>query len=100
MPEAPSPAAPMLEVSGVTHWFDVSKPWLQRTLAREPRRRLRAVDEVTFSVPRGTTLSLVGESGCGKSTIARLSVGLLSPEGGEIRFEGAPLSAARAQGDD
>jgi peptide/nickel transport system ATP-binding protein len=98
MPEAPlQAAAPMLEMDGVSHWFDVSRPWLQRTLAREPRRRLRAVDDVSFRVPRGTTLSLVGESGCGKSTVARLAVGLLTPGAGEIRFEGQALSAVRSQ---
>jgi peptide/nickel transport system ATP-binding protein len=102
MPEAPLPAdvsvnAPMLEAIALSHYFDVSKPWLQRLLAREPRLTLRAVDDVSFAIPRGTTLSLVGESGCGKSTVARLAVGLYTPSGGEIRFEGKPLSAARAQ---
>ncbi len=90
-------AVPMLEASGVSQWFDVSRPWLQRLLSREPRLLLRAVDDVSFSVPRGTTLSLVGESGCGKSTVARLAVGLLTPGAGDIRFEGQPLSTARAQ---
>ena len=89
--------APMLEATGVSHYFDVSKPWLQRVIAHEPRLSLRAVDDVSFAIPRGTTLSLVGESGCGKSTVARLAVGLYAPSAGEIRFEGQPLSAARAQ---
>ncbi|HEY8290140.1 MAG TPA: oligopeptide/dipeptide ABC transporter ATP-binding protein [Acetobacteraceae bacterium] len=91
------PDAPVLEAVGVSHFFDVSRPWLQRMMAREPRRRLRAVDAVSFSIPRGATLALVGESGCGKSTVARLSVGLLAPSEGEILFEGQPLSSARAQ---
>jgi len=81
----------------VSRTFDVSRPWLTRTLAREPRQTLRAVDEVSFSIPRGTTLSLVGESGCGKSTVARLAVGLYTPSAGSILFEGVNLSAARAQ---
>jgi peptide/nickel transport system ATP-binding protein len=102
MPEAPTPApaateAPMLEARAVTHYFDVSKPWLQRVIAREPPQSLRAVDDVSFAIARGTTLSLVGESGCGKSTIARIAVGLYPPSEGEIRFEGQPLSSARAQ---
>jgi peptide/nickel transport system ATP-binding protein len=102
MPEAPLPAeavrtAPVLEVRGVTRIFDVSRPWLQRTLAREGRTLLRAVDDVTFEIERGTTLALVGESGCGKSTVARMVVGLLPPTAGEIHFEGQPLSTARAQ---
>ncbi len=104
MPEAPLPApavttAPMLEAIDVSHVFDVSRPPLQRLLAREGKQSLQAVDGVSFAIPRGTTLSLVGESGCGKSTVARLAVGLYTPSAGEIRFEGKPLSAARAQPD-
>ena len=87
----------VLEADHLSRSFDVSRPWLQRTLAREPRQTLRAVDEVTFAIPVGTTLSLVGESGCGKSTVARLAVGLYPPSAGTIRFEGQNLSAARAQ---
>ncbi|CAH2604990.1 murein tripeptide ABC transporter/oligopeptide ABC transporter ATP binding subunit OppF [Rhodovastum atsumiense] len=100
MPEGSLRAASgpvVLEAIEVSRSFDVSRPWLQRKLAREKRAVLRAVDDVSFAIPRGTTLSLVGESGCGKSTVARLSVGLYPPSGGEIRFEGQPLSAARAQ---
>ena len=87
----------VLEASSVSRHFDVSRPWLQRTLARQGRLTLRAVDEVSFAIGRGTTLSLVGESGCGKSTMARLAVGLYEPTAGDIRFEGVALSSARAQ---
>ncbi len=87
----------VLEAVKVSRTFDVSKPWLQRMLSGSGKRTLRAVDEVSFSIPRGTTLSLVGESGCGKSTVARLAVGLYPPSSGDIRFEGQSLSAARAQ---
>jgi peptide/nickel transport system ATP-binding protein len=90
-------SGPTLEARGVSRFFDVSKPWLQRTLSREPKRSLRAVDNVSFAIAPGTTLSLVGESGCGKSTIARLAVGLYAPTAGDIRFEGQNLSSARAQ---
>ena len=89
--------ADVMEAVGVSRVFDVSKPWLQRKLSGSGRRYLRAVDEVSFAIPKGTTLSLVGESGCGKSTMARLAVGLYPPSAGEIRFEGQPLSSARAQ---
>jgi peptide/nickel transport system ATP-binding protein len=91
------PEAPTLEAQDITRMFDVSRPWLQRVLAHEPRLLLRAVDNASFAISRGSTLSLVGESGCGKSTIARMAVGLMPPSGGEIRFEGNPLSTARAQ---
>ena len=90
-------AARILETIALTHDFDVSKPWLQRTLTREPPRRLRAVDNVSFHIDAGTTFALVGESGCGKSTIARLAVGLYTPSEGDILFENQHLSAARAQ---
>jgi len=87
----------VLEAAGVCRYFDVSRPWLQRTLAGQGRQTLRAVDDVSFAIPRGATLSLVGESGCGKSTVARLAVGLYTPTAGTMQFEGVALSAARAQ---
>jgi peptide/nickel transport system ATP-binding protein len=90
---------PMFEATGISRVFDVSRPWLQRALAGEKRMTLRAVDEVSFAIPRGATMSLVGESGCGKSTIARMAVGLYQPSGGEIFFEGQTLAAARTQPD-
>jgi peptide/nickel transport system ATP-binding protein len=89
---------PILEAVSVTHDFDVSPPSLQRLLSGEKRRFLRAVNDVSFAIQPGTTLSLVGESGCGKSTIARLCVGLYTPKRGEIRFEGITLAEARKQG--
>ena len=87
----------ILEARNVTHQFDVSRPFLQRTLARETRKTLRAVDGVSFTLPRGTTLALVGESGCGKTTIARLAVGLYTPASGSMRFAGENIAAARAR---
>jgi peptide/nickel transport system ATP-binding protein len=86
-----------LEAVAVSHFFDVSRPFLQRVLARKPRRSLRAVDDVSFTITQGTTFALVGESGCGKSTIARLAVGLYRPSNGDILFENQALSSARAQ---
>ena len=67
---------PLVEVHDAARWFDVSAPWLERVLSRKPRSILRAVDGVSFSIRKGETLALVGESGCGKSTIARMLVGL------------------------
>jgi peptide/nickel transport system ATP-binding protein len=79
---------PLLSLSGVSRDFDVSPPWLNRLIERAPRRLLRAVDDVSFEVARGETLALVGESGCGKSTVARLIVGLYAPSAGHIEFRG------------
>ncbi len=86
-----------MEAVAVSHRFDVSRPLLQRMFNGEPKRFLRAVDDVSFAIPTGTTFALVGESGCGKSTIARLAVGLYEPGDGDILFEGRPLSSVRAQ---
>ncbi|MEP6942083.1 MAG: ABC transporter ATP-binding protein [Betaproteobacteria bacterium] len=81
-------APPLLELDDVARYFDVSLPWLNRVIERVPRQSLRAVDGVSFAIAKGETLGLVGESGCGKSTVARLIVGLYRPTRGTIRFEG------------
>ena len=79
---------PLLKLESVSRDFDVSRPWLNRVIEGEPRRLLRAVDRVTFDVQKGETLALVGESGCGKSTVARLIVGLHAPSEGRLEFHG------------
>ncbi len=83
---------PAVEVSGVSRAFDVSRPWLTRVLAREPRRFLTAVQDVTFEIDRARTFALVGESGSGKTTVARMVVGLLAPTAGDVRVEGVSLT--------
>jgi peptide/nickel transport system ATP-binding protein len=79
---------PLVELIDVARYFDVSPPWLNRVIERKPRQILRAVDGVSFSIEKGETLGLVGESGCGKSTVARLIVGLYHPTRGQIRYAG------------
>ena len=81
----------LLRLESVSRDFDVSRPWLNRVIEREPRRVLRAVDEVSLSIERGETLALVGESGCGKSTVARLIAGLYPPSAGRVEFGGRRL---------
>ncbi len=82
---------PLLKLESVSRDFDVSSPWLNRVIEREPRRVLRAVDRVSFEISKGETLALVGESGCGKSTVARLIARLYAPTEGRIEFRGARL---------
>jgi peptide/nickel transport system ATP-binding protein len=74
--------------------FDVSPPWLNRVLERKPRLLLHAVDGVSFDIEKGKTLALVGESGCGKSTVARLLVGLYEPTRGSFVFDSQDVHAA------
>jgi peptide/nickel transport system ATP-binding protein len=82
---------PLLSLESVSRDFDVSRPWLNRVIEREPRRLLRAVDQVSFEISQGETLALVGESGCGKSTVARLIARLYGPTEGRIEFRGRRL---------
>ena len=81
-------ATPLVEVRDLAKVFDVSAPWLNRVVERRPREFVHAVDGVSFAIPRGRTLALVGESGCGKSTVARLLVGLYGPTRGSVHFDG------------
>ncbi len=85
---------PLVEVRDLAKVFDVSSPWLNRVVERKPREFVHAVDGVSFTIERGRTLALVGESGCGKSTVARLLVGLYAPTRGNVRFDGMDTAAA------
>jgi peptide/nickel transport system ATP-binding protein len=78
----------LVQVEDLAKTFDVSGPWLNRVVERKPRQFVHAVDGVSFSIPKGQTLALVGESGCGKSTVARLLVGLYAPTRGSVHFGG------------
>jgi len=84
---------PLVRLIEVGRDFDVSRPWLNRVLEGASRQLLRAVEDVSFEVAKGETLALVGESGCGKSTVARLIVGLYALSRGRIEFDGMDLAA-------
>ncbi len=81
----------LVQVKHLTKKFDVSDPWLTRVLNRSDKATLTAVDDVSFEIYRGEILSLVGESGCGKSTTAKLLCGLYEPSFGSITVDGIDL---------
>ena len=83
--------ANLLEVSGLKKHYV-----LDPGLFRSPRRRLAAVDGVSFAIAPGETLGLVGESGCGKSTTAKMILRLIEPTEGEIRIDGEDISTLGA----
>ena len=85
----PAPGAgtvPLLDVRGLRTHFPVRGGLLHRVVAQ-----VRAVDDVSFTLERGTTLGLVGESGCGKSTLGRTVLRLRAPTAGQILFDGTDL---------
>jgi len=79
----------MLEVKNLTKYFDITGGLLSRFSAGA--KVLKAVDHISFAVPEGKTLGLVGESGCGKSTTARLITRLIPATEGEVSFEGREI---------
>jgi peptide/nickel transport system ATP-binding protein len=83
----------LVQANDLAMTFDVSAPWLNRVIEGRPRTLLHAVDGVSFEIEKGRTLALVGESGCGKSTVARLLVGLHEPSRGNLVFDGLDAHA-------
>jgi len=81
----------LLQVRNLVKRFDSGGGWLGG-----PRQTVRAVNDVSFSVARGQSLGLVGESGCGKSTVARTLLRLIEPDEGSIVFDGHDLRQAGA----
>ncbi len=75
----------MLEVKGLKKYFDVKG------------KDLRAVDDISFTINEGETMGLVGESGCGKSTVGNVLVRLLQPTAGQILFEGKDITQAKGK---
>ncbi|RPJ45044.1 MAG: ABC transporter ATP-binding protein [Betaproteobacteria bacterium] len=85
-PETGARDVPLLQVRGLKTYFDVSSGWPARYAT------VRAVDDLSFDVFRGETLGLVGESGCGKTTVGRTLLRLEQATAGQIRFAGADVT--------
>lgn len=93
---APTSKTPLLEVKNLEKRFELDQGLLETIKIRGgkiimERREVHAVNNVSFNVDKGEALCVVGESGCGKSTIARLVAGLLTPSAGEIHYDGARI---------
>jgi len=97
--QSPQRSRQFVHIEGLKRYFDVSAPWLVRMLERRPRQIVQAVDGIDIEIAKGETFSLVGESGCGKSTVARLVVGLYPPTAGSIHFDGHDMSGRRSGAD-
>ena len=82
--------APLVEVRHLVKHFPIKGGILQRTVGL-----VQAVDDVSFEIRRGEALGLVGESGCGKTTVGRVLLRLIEPTSGEIRFDGADISKVK-----
>jgi oligopeptide/dipeptide ABC transporter ATP-binding protein len=85
MPEA---AEPLLNVRNLKKYFPIRRGVLSRVAAY-----VKAVDDIGFQINRGETLGLVGESGCGKTTVGRSILRLIEPDAGSVRFDGVDLLA-------
>lgn len=83
MSEANPSATPVVEVAGLKTYFPIRKGLFGKTVGH-----VKAVDDVSFAVPTGRTLGLVGESGCGKTTVGRTLLRLIPATAGEVRYKG------------
>src|SRR4051812_26389002 len=83
---------PLVEVRNLKTWFPIRRGVLSRTVGH-----VKAVDDVSFDIAAGKTLGLVGESGCGKTTVGRTLLRLINATGGEVRYKGEDFFAYRGE---
>lgn len=75
---------PLIQVKNLKQYFDINMGWFKN-------KPLKAVDDVSFNINKGETLGLVGESGCGKTTVGRTILHLYKPTSGEVIYNGNPI---------
>src|SRR5438045_3236492 len=84
---------PLLRVENLTKIYSTSEGWI----AGGRSRHVNAVDDVSFTISAGETLGLVGESGCGKTTLGRMILRLIEPTSGSVMFNGEDVLGANAR---
>ncbi len=89
----------ILKVDGLQKYYPVVGNSLKDVLGRGQKRFVKAVEDASFSVPKGRTLGIVGESGCGKSTLVKTIIGLESPTAGEQEFMGFDITTSLGKRD-
>jgi peptide/nickel transport system ATP-binding protein len=92
----PPSAAPIIKVEGLSREFVLSRSLLDRVMKRSGGKVVKAVQDVSFEIRKGSTYGLVGESGSGKSTCARMLVGLIPPTAGRVLLEGDDIWGGQA----
>jgi peptide/nickel transport system ATP-binding protein len=92
-----SNTTPLVRARNLTRHFDVSPPLLNRLIEGKKRSFVKAVQGIDFDIARGETFAIVGESGCGKTTVARMLVGLEHPTLGTMDFDGIDISSLKSR---
>jgi oligopeptide/dipeptide ABC transporter ATP-binding protein len=92
MIDANLPTTPVVEVAGLKTYFPIRKGLFGKTVGH-----VKAVDDVSFAVPTGRTLGLVGESGCGKTTVGRTLLRLIPASAGEVRYKGRDFFSVQGE---
>lgn len=90
---APAPAGvPLVEARNIKQYFPIRPSLLAKILAGQRDQEIKAVDDVSLKIWTGETLGLVGESGCGKTTLGRVMTRLYAPTAGQLLFRGQPVT--------